>query len=175
MTGGGKGQSGAKGQSATLSESGLTERERQNEAIKEAESELSIEEDIYRDMDFVHGGSDDGGFIIIVSVVLLGLVCTSLLTLHMINQNKARRIIEANMRDRKMMELSEKSPLDMPEDYTNVKGKGNFSFKQKVSDNLKDSVEQELNFRNPIPLDGAGVIVEEYGDQYNANHDFAIF
>jgi len=56
-------------------------------------------------MDLVQGGSDDGGLIIIVSVVLLGLVCTSLLTLHMINQNKAKRIIEANERDRKMMEL----------------------------------------------------------------------
>jgi len=29
------------------------------------------------------------------------------------------------------------------------------------------------NFRSP--MDGAGVIVQEYGDQYNANHDFAIF
>jgi len=79
-------------------------------------------------MDLVQGGSDDGGLIIIVSVVLLGLVCTSLLTLHMINQNKAKRIIEANERDRKMMELSEKPGIH---DYTNVKGKGNFSLKNK--------------------------------------------
>ena len=119
-------------------------------------------------MDLVQGGSDNGGLIIIVSVVLLGLVCTSLLTLHMINQNKAKRIIEANKRDRKMMELS-----DQP-DLMNAKGKGNFSSKQKGIDHLADSVEHSLNnFRSP--LDGAGVIVQEYGDQYNANHDFAIF
>jgi hypothetical protein len=121
-------------------------------------------------MDLVEGGSSDGGLIIIVSVVLLGLVCTSLLTLHMINQNKARRIIEANERDRKMMELS---GHEMNE-YTNVKGKGNFSTKQKVADHMQDSVEQSLsNFRSP--MDGPGVVVQEYGDQYNANHDFAIF
>jgi hypothetical protein len=69
-----------------------------------------------------------------------------------------------------MMELSGQPDLN---EYTNVKGKGNFSSKQKVADHIHDSVEQSLNFRNPI--DCVGVIPEEYGDQYNANHDFAIF
>lgn len=106
-------------------------------------------------MDLVQGGSSDGGLIIIVSVVLLGLVCTSLLTLHMINQNKARRIIEANERDRKMMELSNQPEMN---EYINVKGKGDFSSKQKVADHLADSVEQSLNnFRSP--MDGPGVVV----------------
>jgi len=41
-------------------------------------------------------GSDNGGLIIIGAVVVLGLIGTVLLTLHMINQNKQKRILEAN-------------------------------------------------------------------------------
>jgi len=47
-------------------------------------------------MDLMQGGSDNGGLIIIVSVVVLGLIGTVLLTLHMIQQNKHKRILEAN-------------------------------------------------------------------------------
>ena len=69
-----------------------------------------------------------------------------------------------------MMELSGQPDIN---EYTNAKGKGNFSSKQKVADDMQDSVEHSLKFKNPI--DCPGVIPEEYGDQYNANHDFAIF
>ena len=101
-------------------------------------------------MDLEQGGSSDGGLIIIVSVVILGLVCTSLLTLHMINQNKARRIIEANDRDRKMMELNENPHMRIAEDYTNVKGKKNFTSKPNKCDALQDSVEQSLKVKSPM-------------------------
>jgi hypothetical protein len=48
-------------------------------------------------MDLMQGGStDSGGLIIIGSVVVLGLIGTVLITLHMINSNKHKRIIEAN-------------------------------------------------------------------------------
>jgi len=57
-------------------------------------------------MEILQGGSDNGGLIIIGSVVVLGLIGTVLLTLHMINQNKHKRIVEANKRQTKMMELS---------------------------------------------------------------------
>jgi len=122
-------------------------------------------------MGLEQGGSSDGGLIIIVSVVILGLVCTSLLTLHMINQNKAKRMIEAIERDRKMMELGENPHLYNAEDNINVKAKNNLATKFNKADHLQDSVEQSLKFKSPMD----GVIVEEYGDQYNANHDFAIF
>jgi len=89
----------------------------------------------------------------------------------MINQNKARRIIEANDRDRKMMELNENPHLKIAEDYTNLKGKKNFTSKFNQGDDLQDSVENSLTFKSPMD----NVIVQEYGDQYNANHDFAIF
>lgn len=95
-------------------------------------------------MGLEQGGSSDGGLIIIVSVVILGLVLTSLLTLHMINQNKARRIIEANARDRKMMELGENPNYNMDDDCTNVKAKKNFSTKFNKADHVQDSVEQSL-------------------------------
>ena len=97
-------------------------------------------------MDLQQGGSSDGGLIIIVSVVIFGLVCTSLLTLHMINQNKARRIIEANDRDRKMMELEEVPHMS----YTNVKGKKDFRSKPDKVDALQDSVEQSLKVKSPM-------------------------
>jgi hypothetical protein len=120
-------------------------------------------------MDLMQGGSDNGGLIIIVSVVILGLICTSLLTLHMINQSKTRRIIEANERDRKMMELEENPHMNF--DNINVKSKNNFASKFNKADHLQESVEQSLKSKSPMD----GVILEEYGDQYNANHDFAIF
>jgi len=120
-------------------------------------------------MELEQGGSSDGGLIIIVSVVILGLICTSLLTLHMINQSKARRIIEANERDRKMMELEENPHMNF--DNINVKSKNNFASKFNKADHLQESVEQSLKSKSPMD----GVILEEYGDQYNANHDFAIF
>ena len=50
-------------------------------------------------MDLMQGGSDNGGLIIIVSVVILGLIGTVLLTYHMIQQNKHKRILEANKRE----------------------------------------------------------------------------
>lgn len=56
-------------------------------------------------MDLMQGGSDDGGLIIIVSVVILGLIGTVLLTLHMVQQNKHKRILEANKTEQRMMEL----------------------------------------------------------------------
>jgi len=68
-------------------------------------------------MDLMQGGSDNGGLIIIVSVVILGLIGTVLLTLHMINQNKHKRILEANLRDQKMTELSHQN---VAEDFNNV-------------------------------------------------------
>ena len=61
-------------------------------------------------MDLMQGGSSDsGGLIIIVSVVILGLIGTVLLTLHMIQQNKHKRILEANHREQAMADLSGKT------------------------------------------------------------------
>lgn len=57
-------------------------------------------------MDLMEEGSDNGGLIIIGAVVVLGLIGTVLLTLHMINQNKQKRILEANQRQNRMYELS---------------------------------------------------------------------
>jgi len=58
----------------------------------------------------MQGGSNNGGLIIIISVVVLGLIVTVLLTLHMMNQNKHKRILEANKRQNKIMELSNQNP-----------------------------------------------------------------
>lgn len=121
----------------------------------------------------MQGGSDNGGLIIIVSVVILGLIGTVLLTLHMIQQNKHKRILEANLRDKKMMELSNQHAGDFDNgDVIEVKSKNSMFIKKlHQADDLtnEESTEQKLKASNPLE----GVI--EYGDQYNANHDFAIF
>lgn len=121
----------------------------------------------------MQGGSDNGGLIIIVSVVILGLIGTVLLTLHMIQQNKHKRILEANLRDQKMMELSNQHAGDFNNaDIVEVKSKNSMFIKKlHQADDLtnEESTEQKLKASNPLE----GVI--EYGDQYNANHDFAIF
>lgn len=124
-------------------------------------------------MDLMQGGSDNGGLIIIVSVVILGLIGTVLLTLHMIQQNKHKRILEANLRDQKMMELSNQHAGDFDNgDVIEVKSKNSMFIKKlHQADDLtnEESTEQKLKASNPLE----GII--EYGDQYNANHDFAIF
>ena len=121
----------------------------------------------------MQGGSDNGGLIIIVSVVILGLIGTVLLTLHMIQQNKHKRILEANLRDQKMMELSNQHAGDFDnKDVIEVKSKNSMFIKKlHQADDLtnEESTEQKLKASNPLE----GII--EYGDQYNANHDFAIF
>lgn len=121
----------------------------------------------------MQGGSDNGGLIIIVSVVILGLIGTVLLTLHMIQQNKHKRILEANLRDQKMMELSNQHAGDFDNgDVIEVKSKNSMFIKKlHQADDLtnEESTEQKLKASNPLE----GII--EYGDQYNANHDFAIF
>ena len=89
--------------------SGIKDRYANYDAEKKAEAELQIEEELYQDMDLIQGGSDSGGLIIIVSVVILGLIGTVLLTLHMIQQNKHKRILEANMREQAMADLSGKN------------------------------------------------------------------
>jgi len=123
-------------------------------------------------MDIMQGGSDNGGLIIIVSVVILGLIGTVLLTLHMIQRNNHKRIIEANLRDQKMMELSNHNSVDFNDSGTiEVKSK-NAMFIKKLhqADNLtEDNSKQQVKAKNP--LEG----ITEYGEQYNANHDFAIF
>jgi hypothetical protein len=123
-------------------------------------------------MDIMQGGSDNGGLIIIVSVVILGLIGTVLLTLHMIQRNNHKRIIEANLRDQKMMELSNHNSVDFNNSGTiEVKSK-NAMFIKKLhqADNLtEDNSKQQVKAKNP--LEG----ITEYGEQYNANHDFAIF
>jgi len=120
----------------------------------------------------MQGGSDNGGLIIIVSVVILGLIGTVLLTLHMIQRNNHKRIIEANLRDQKMMELSNHNSVDFNDSGTiEVKSK-NAMFIKKLhqADNLtEDNSKQQVKAKNP--LEG----ITEYGEQYNANHDFAIF
>jgi len=82
-------------------------------------------------MDLMQGGSDNGGLIIIVSVVILGLIGTVLLTLHMIQQNKHKRILEANLRDQKMMELSNQHSADFNNgDVIEVKSKNSMFIKK---------------------------------------------
>jgi hypothetical protein len=125
-------------------------------------------------MELMQGGSDNGGLIIIVSVVVLGLIGTALLTLHMIRSNKHQRILEANKRQKEMLELS--SPADELGDGSIPVKHKNSAFIKKlhkgdfvVDHGVEDSAEHQLKDNNPLE----GIV--EYGDQYNANHDFAIF
>jgi len=74
-------------------------------------------------MDLMQGGSDNGGLIIIVSVVVLGLIGTIFLTYHMIQQNKHKRILEANKREQTMMELSNADKFGGDEHEIEVKSK----------------------------------------------------
>jgi flagellar basal body-associated protein FliL len=69
-------------------------------------AELEIEQSLYEDMDLTQGGSaDNGSLIIIISIVVLGLIGTSVLTIYMIRSNKHQRITEANKRHQQMLEL----------------------------------------------------------------------
>jgi len=125
-------------------------------------------------MDLAQGGSDNGGLIIIISVVVLGLIGTVLLTLHMINQNKHKRILEANSRQARMTELSNHpASIDDGDDSIAVKQKNTLFIKKlhKGDFVIDHSGEPDVKASNQNPLEG----IIEYGDQYNAAHDFAIF
>jgi len=126
-------------------------------------------------MDLMQGGSNNGGLIIIISVVVLGLIVTVLLTLHMMNQNKHKRILEANKRQNKIMELSNQSPskIEDGDDSIAVKQKNSLFIKKlhKGDFVIDHSNEPDVKGSNQNPLEG----ILEYGDQYNAAHDFAIF
>ena len=124
-------------------------------------------------MDLMQGGSaDSGGLIIIGSVVVLGLIGTVLITLHMINTNKHKRILEANKMSKEMMELG--SPGLDGDGSIGVKTRNAMFIKKlhksdDIVNYIDDSAENTLKAENPLE----GIV--QYGDQYNANHDFAIF
>lgn len=116
-------------------------------------------------MELMQGGSDSGGLIVIISVVVLGLIGTVLLTLHMINTNKHKRIIEANRRQSEMLELS--SPVgDIGDGSIPVKHKNSAFIKKLhkgdfvVDHGVEDSAEQQLRRGDHNPLEG----IVEYGD-----------
>ena len=121
----------------------------------------------------MQGGSDSSGLIIIISVVALGLVATVLLTLFMVNSNKHKRITEANKISKEMMELG--SPDAVGDGSIGVKTRNAMFIKKLhksdfvIDHRPEDSAECTLKAENPLE----GIV--EYGDQYNANHDFAIF
>lgn len=138
-----------------------------------AEAELEIEQELYEDMDMIEGGQSNGGLVIIIAVVVLGLIGTGLFTLHMMTQNKNKRIAEANAMQLKIMKLSDQNQC---EEFGNVEVKQKTSMmikKLHKQDNLvgDESAEQPLDKDYSSPLDG----IIEYGDQFNPNHDFAIF
>jgi len=97
-------------------------------------------------MDMMEGGQSNGGLVIIIAVVILGLIGTGLFTLHMMTQNKNKRIAEANAMQLKIMNLSDKNHT---EDYGNIEVKQKNSMmikKLHKTDNLHgdESAEQTL-------------------------------
>ena len=94
------------------------------------------------------------------------MVATVLLTLFMINSNKHKRITEANKISKETMELG--SPDIVGDGTLSAKTRNSMFKKLHKSDFVIDN-KPEDSAENPLE----GIV--EYGDQYNANHDFAIF
>ena len=84
----------------------------------------------------------------------------------MINSNKHKRITEANKISKEMMELG--SPDIVGDGTLSAKTRNSMFKKLHKSDFVIDN-KPEDSAENPLE----GIV--EYGDQYNANHDFAIF
>lgn len=78
--------------------------------------------------------------------------------------------MEANERHKKMSELTQQQSMN-ENGMIAVKGKASLFMKQNKADFMDRTDEQELKHDVSNGLEG----ILEYGEQYNANHDFAIF
>lgn len=128
------------------------------EILENAEEQLLQAEEQYTLMTDDEGASS-GAFIIIAAVVIVGMVAAFVFMRYMLNQSKIRMVEQANERHQKIKDLDGPGGLEL----MNAKTK-------KGMDHLKGD------------SDGAKIVnhetdnnVGEYEDQYNANHDFAIF
>ena len=136
----------------------INQQQRESNILENAEEQLIQAEEQYS-MLTDEEGTSSGAFVIIAAVVVFGMIAAFLFMRYMLNQSKIKMIEQANERHQKIKNLnndgSELTHVKMKKGMDNVHGDS-------------DSNGKVMNLQSGDNLD-------EYEEQYNANHDFAIF
>jgi len=152
-----------------VSDSTATAADKEKEKLKimqKADDELDAVEDQYEAMTAVDEGASSGAFIVIASVVVVGLIAAMLFTRFMLNQTRARMMEEATTRHAKIAEIAEGQQGEPA---------GELAKKIKKQDDVLGSRASNADDKPLATKAGSGIELEEYQEQYNANADFAIF
>lgn len=109
------------------------------------------------------GSTSSGGFVVIAAVVVFCMIAALLFMRYMVNQSKVKLIEQANERHKKIKEINGQENNNELVELKLKKG-----MDQLKGDSDENSRERAMDLQS-------GENIDEYQEQYNANHDFAIF